>query len=128
MDEALVEALTTLTCEHREVVLLRFVSDLSLEQVAEVARRTNAATRTMGVALTAGVVPHAGEPSFTLADDEVEIGIGIHGEPGRERVPLEPVDRIVDRLLRRRHHGRLEGPAALVGATREPSGPGTDAQ
>jgi dihydroxyacetone kinase-like protein len=71
----------------------------SLEQVAEVARRTNAATRTMGVALTAGVVPHAGEPSFTLADDEVEIGIGIHGEPGRERVPLEPVDRIVDRLL-----------------------------
>ena len=71
----------------------------SLEQVAEVARRTNAATRTMGVALTAGVVPHAGEPSFTLADDEIEIGIGIHGEPGRERVPLEPVDRIVDRLL-----------------------------
>ncbi|MBD8727869.1 dihydroxyacetone kinase subunit DhaK [Frigoribacterium sp. CFBP 13707] len=71
----------------------------SLEQVAEIARRTNAATRTMGVALTAGVVPHAGEPSFTLADDEVEIGIGIHGEPGRERVPLEPVDRIVDRLL-----------------------------
>ncbi len=71
----------------------------SLDAVAEVARRTNAATRSMGVALTAGTVPHAGEPSFTLADDEVEIGIGIHGEPGRERIPLEPVDAIVDRLL-----------------------------
>lgn len=53
----------------------------------------------MGVALTPCVVPHAGEPSFTLADDEIEIGIGIHGEPGRERIKLEPADAIVDRLL-----------------------------
>jgi dihydroxyacetone kinase-like protein len=44
-------------------------------------------------------VPHAGEPSFTLADDEIEIGIGIHGEPGRERVKLEPADGLVERLL-----------------------------
>ena len=71
----------------------------SLDAVAEIALRTNAATRSMGVALAAGTVPHAGEPSFTLADDEIEIGIGIHGEPGRERIPLEPVDAIVDRLL-----------------------------
>jgi dihydroxyacetone kinase-like protein len=49
--------------------------------------------------LTPCVVPHAGEPSFVLADDEIEIGIGIHGEPGRERIHLEPADQIVDRLL-----------------------------
>jgi len=70
-----------------------------LAAVADVARRTNAATRSMGVALAAGTVPHAGQPGFTLADDEIEIGIGIHGEPGRERIPVEPVDAIVDRLL-----------------------------
>jgi dihydroxyacetone kinase-like protein len=71
----------------------------SLDQVADIATRVNAQTRSMGVALTPCVVPHAGEPSFTLADDEIEIGIGIHGEPGRERIRLEPADQIVDRLL-----------------------------
>ena len=53
----------------------------------------------MGLALTPCVVPHAGEPSFTLADDEIEIGIGIHGEPGRERVKLESANGLVERLL-----------------------------
>lgn len=71
----------------------------SLDAVADIATRVNAQTRSMGVALTPCVVPHAGEPSFTLADDEIEIGIGIHGEPGRERIRLEPADQIVDRLL-----------------------------
>ncbi|WP_108252256.1 dihydroxyacetone kinase subunit DhaK [Planctomonas deserti] len=70
-----------------------------LDSVAAIATRVNAQARSMGVALTPSTVPHAGEPSFTLADDEVEIGIGIHGEPGRERIPLEPADAIVDRLL-----------------------------
>ncbi|GAA4264603.1 dihydroxyacetone kinase subunit DhaK [Frondihabitans peucedani] len=70
-----------------------------LDAVAAVATKANSVTRTMGVALQAGIVPHAGEPSFVLADDEIEIGIGIHGEPGRERVTLEPADRIVDRLI-----------------------------
>ncbi|MDO9398711.1 MAG: dihydroxyacetone kinase subunit DhaK [Herbiconiux sp.] len=70
-----------------------------LAAVAAVAERVNANVRTMGVALTPSVVPHAGEPSFELADDEIEIGIGIHGEPGRARIPLEPADAIVDRLL-----------------------------
>jgi phosphoenolpyruvate---glycerone phosphotransferase subunit DhaK len=59
----------------------------------------NANARSMGLALTPCIVPHAGEPSFTLAEDEIEIGIGIHGEPGRERVKLEPADRLVERLL-----------------------------
>ncbi|MEY2848884.1 MAG: dihydroxyacetone kinase, N-terminal domain [Actinomycetota bacterium] len=70
-----------------------------LDAVAAIAARVNANARSMGVALTPCTVPHAGEPSFTLADDEIEIGIGIHGEPGRERIKLEPADAIVDRLL-----------------------------
>ena len=70
-----------------------------LDAVAAVATQVISQVRTMGVALTPCVVPHAGEPSFTLADDEIEIGIGIHGEPGRERIRMEPADAIVDRIL-----------------------------
>jgi dihydroxyacetone kinase-like protein len=70
-----------------------------LDAVAALCERVNAGVRSMGMALTPCTVPHAGEPTFTLAEDEMEIGIGIHGEPGRERVTLEPADRIVDRLL-----------------------------
>jgi len=71
----------------------------SLDEVAALAEKVVAQARSMGVALTPSVVPHAGEPSFTLADDEIEIGIGIHGEPGRAKISLEPADQIVDRLL-----------------------------
>lgn len=71
----------------------------NLQAVGDIAERVIAQVRSMGVALTPCVVPHAGEPSFTLADDEIEIGIGIHGEPGRERIKLEPADAIVDRIL-----------------------------
>ncbi len=70
-----------------------------LEAVAAMAEKVNGQVRSMGVALAPCTVPHAGEPSFTLADDEIEIGIGIHGEPGRERIALEPADAIVDRIL-----------------------------
>jgi dihydroxyacetone kinase-like protein len=70
-----------------------------LQGVGDIAERVVAGVRSMGVALTPCVVPHAGEPSFTLGDDEIEIGIGIHGEPGRERIKLEPADAIVDRIL-----------------------------
>lgn len=70
-----------------------------LAAVVAVAEKVIAQVRSMGVALMPCVVPHAGEPSFTLADDEIEIGIGIHGEPGRARIKLEPADAIVDRLL-----------------------------
>jgi dihydroxyacetone kinase-like protein len=71
----------------------------SLDQVTDLCRRVNASVRSMGMALTPCTVPAAGEPSFTLAEDEMEIGIGIHGEPGRERMKVEPADRVVDRLL-----------------------------
>ncbi|GAB3544089.1 dihydroxyacetone kinase-like protein [Actinopolyspora lacussalsi] len=65
----------------------------------EIAERVSAGVRSMGMALTAPTVPHVGEPSFELADYEMEIGVGIHAEPGRERVELESADRIVRRLL-----------------------------
>ncbi len=52
----------------------------------------------MGMALTSCIVPAAGKPTFELGDDEMEIGIGIHGEPGRERVKLTPSAEIVERL------------------------------
>ncbi|MGE5635584.1 MAG: dihydroxyacetone kinase subunit DhaK [Nocardioidaceae bacterium] len=69
-----------------------------LAEVAEICQRANAQGRSMGMALTPCVTPSSGEPSFDLPDDEMEIGIGIHGEPGRERVKLEPAARIVERL------------------------------
>jgi dihydroxyacetone kinase-like protein len=70
----------------------------SLDEVAAVAERVNDNVRSMGLALTPCIVPHAGEPSFTLADDEMEIGIGIHGEPGRYRESLTPATEVVERL------------------------------
>jgi dihydroxyacetone kinase-like protein len=70
----------------------------SLKEVADICRRVNAQGRSMGMALTPCVTPGSGEPSFTLADDEMEIGIGIHGEPGRYREKLAPAHDVVDRL------------------------------
>ncbi|WP_144663175.1 dihydroxyacetone kinase subunit DhaK [Paenarthrobacter nicotinovorans] len=70
-----------------------------LDAVTAIAERVVANVRTMGVALSGCTVPHAGTPSFELADDEIEIGIGIHGEPGRHRIALENADAITDRLL-----------------------------
>jgi phosphoenolpyruvate---glycerone phosphotransferase subunit DhaK len=69
-----------------------------LTEVAEICRRVNAQGRSMGMALTPCITPSAGEPNFTLADDEMEIGIGIHGEPGRERMKIEPAAKVVERL------------------------------
>ncbi len=70
-----------------------------LDAVVAVAERTAAAVRTMGIALTAPTVPAAGRPSFDLEDDEVEVGIGIHGEPGRRRVKAVSADETADLLL-----------------------------
>ncbi|NNU27342.1 dihydroxyacetone kinase subunit DhaK [Isoptericola sediminis] len=71
----------------------------SLAEVAALAERVVAGVRSMGVALTACTVPHVGRPSFDLADDEVEIGIGIHGEPGRQRVQAAGASDITRRLV-----------------------------
>ena len=70
----------------------------SLAEVAEVCRTVNGQGRSMGMALTPCVTPSSGEPSFELAEDEMEIGIGIHGEPGRYREPIGSAAQIVDRL------------------------------
>jgi dihydroxyacetone kinase-like protein len=70
----------------------------SLAEVADLCRKVNANGRSMGMALTSCTVPAAGTPTFELGDDEIEIGIGIHGEPGRERRNLAPADEIVDLL------------------------------
>jgi phosphoenolpyruvate---glycerone phosphotransferase subunit DhaK len=71
----------------------------SLAEVTQTAAKVNANGRSMGMALTSCVVPAAGTPTFELGGDEMEIGIGIHGEPGRRRVPLAPVDEIAEMLL-----------------------------
>jgi dihydroxyacetone kinase-like protein len=69
-----------------------------LKEVAEIARHVNSNGRSMGMALTSCTVPAAGKPTFELGDDEMEIGIGIHGEPGRERMKLKPVHDIVEMM------------------------------
>ncbi|HZJ28505.1 MAG TPA: dihydroxyacetone kinase subunit DhaK, partial [Solirubrobacterales bacterium] len=66
-----------------------------LAAVAELCRRVNAEGRSMGMALTSCTVPAAGKPTFELGEQEMEIGIGIHGEPGRERLPLAPAREVV---------------------------------
>ena len=70
-----------------------------LSQVADVCRKVNHNGRSMGMALTSCTVPHAGKPTFNLPEDEMEIGIGIHGEPGRTRMKLRPADEIVALLI-----------------------------
>jgi phosphoenolpyruvate---glycerone phosphotransferase subunit DhaK len=69
-----------------------------LAQVAALARKVNNQGRSMGMALTSCIVPAAGKPTFDIGDDEMEIGIGIHGEPGRRRVKLAPADDITEML------------------------------
>lgn len=71
----------------------------SLQEVAEAARAAVAATRSMGVGLSPTILPAAGQPTFELDDGEMEIGIGIHGEPGTRRGALESADAVVEQLL-----------------------------
>ncbi|KAB8139777.1 dihydroxyacetone kinase subunit DhaK [Chloroflexia bacterium SDU3-3] len=70
----------------------------NLEEVKRIAEKVNALGRSMGMALTSCTVPHAGKPTFELGENEMEIGIGIHGEPGRRRVPLQDAASITEML------------------------------
>ncbi len=70
-----------------------------LAKVADLCRKVNANGRSMGMALTSCTVPAAGKPTFELGDDEMEIGIGIHGEPGRTRMKLAPAAQIAELLV-----------------------------
>jgi dihydroxyacetone kinase-like protein len=71
----------------------------SLAQLKALGDQVNRRTRSMGVALTSCTVPAAGKPTFTLGEDEMEIGVGIHGEPGRRRVKLSSADTIADEMV-----------------------------
>jgi len=71
----------------------------SLDEIAAICQKVNENVRSMGMALTPCMVPAAGQPSFELGENEMEIGIGIHGEPGRRRVPLASADEIAEMLV-----------------------------
>jgi dihydroxyacetone kinase-like protein len=71
----------------------------SLKEVAALCHKVNGQGRSMGMALTSCTVPHVGKPTFELPEDEMEIGIGIHGEPGRHRMKLKSADEITEMLL-----------------------------
>ena len=71
----------------------------NLETLQALGQRVNAQTRSMGVALTSCTVPAAGKPTFKLAEDEMEMGVGIHGEPGRRRVKLASADAIAEEMM-----------------------------
>ncbi len=70
-----------------------------LDTLHALAERIAATGRSMGIALSGATVPAAGSPTFELADDEIEWGVGIHGEPGRERQAMAPVAELAERLV-----------------------------
>jgi dihydroxyacetone kinase-like protein len=70
-----------------------------LSALAALGTRANLATRSMGVALTSCTVPAAGRPTFVIAEDEIEVGVGIHGEPGRRREKLQGADALADEMV-----------------------------
>ncbi len=74
-------------------------SGASLAELQQLGKDVNNATRSMGVALTSCTVPAAGKPTFSIGDDEMEMGVGIHGEPGRRRVKLAKADAIAEEMV-----------------------------
>lgn len=72
---------------------------MDLQSCSQLGEEVNARTRSMGVALTSCTVPAAGTPTFTLAADEMEMGVGIHGEPGRKRVKLARAGALADEMV-----------------------------
>ena len=72
---------------------------MDLDNVKRIAEKASWNTRTMGVALTPCVVPRVGHAGFSIADDEMEIGMGIHGETGIRRGKIEPADQITEEMM-----------------------------
>nr|WP_194717046.1 dihydroxyacetone kinase subunit DhaK [Microbacterium sp. CFBP 13617] len=99
-----------------KIVGARAEEGADLAAVADLARRVAAAGRSMGVALTSCTVPAAGRPTFELPDDEMEVGVGIHGEPGRSRVKLASAHEIAALLVDPIVHdfGEPVGPAIVL--------------
>tara|TARA_B100001996_G_scaffold239700_1_gene185290 strand:- start:34 stop:1029 length:996 start_codon:yes stop_codon:yes gene_type:complete len=73
----------------------------SLDEVFKTASEVNNNIRTLGVALSPCILPEAGKPTFEISNDEIEIGMGIHGEPGIKREKLKPANELVDDLYKR---------------------------
>jgi dihydroxyacetone kinase len=71
-----------------------------LPDVAAAAEKANENTSSMGVALTSCIIPASGKPIFNIGDDEMELGMGVHGEPGMERGPLRPASEVAEFLVR----------------------------
>ncbi|PBB20976.1 dihydroxyacetone kinase subunit DhaK [Mesorhizobium sp. WSM4313] len=89
---------------------------MALPDLKALGDRVNAATRSMGVALTSGTVPAAGKPTFEIGDGEMEFGVGIHGEPGRRRDKLKSADAIAEEVcaaIAGDFGDRAKGPALL---------------
>jgi len=90
----------------------------SLSEVADLARRVNDQGRSMGMALTSCTVPSAGKPTFDLSDTDMEVGVGIHGEPGRQRLPAAPAKDVaallVDPILQDLPYGQGDSVIAFV--------------
>jgi len=89
---------------------------MDLKSCAELGTEVNAKTKSIGVALTSCTVPAAGTPTFALGDDEMEMGVGIHGEPGRRRIKLATADAIADQMVSAiisDYGGKASGPALL---------------
>ena len=84
----------------------------SLAELKALGDKVNGQTRSMGVALTSCTVPAAGKPTFVLAEDEMELGVGIHGEPGRRRVKLSSADTIADEMVGAIVNDLAPGPGA----------------
>ncbi len=72
---------------------------MNLKGLKALGDRVNRATRSMGVALTSCTVPAKGKPTFAIGDDEMEVGVGIHGEAGRQRMKLKAADEVVEELI-----------------------------
>ena len=73
---------------------------MGLAEIKALCERVNANVRSIGLALTSCTVPHAGKPTFDLPEDEMEFGVGIHGEPGRQRMKLVPADEATEMLMK----------------------------
>lgn len=82
---------------------------MDIDSVRKIAEKVNANVKSMGMAITPCIVPEAGKPSFTLGENEMEIGMGIHGEPGTHREELKSANEIVDHLL-----GKIFGNLSLA--------------
>lgn len=78
-----------------KIVCAKAEQGASLEELVELANRVNANVRSMGFGLTSCTTPAKGAPTFEIGDDEMEIGVGLHGEPGRQRTKLQTADEIV---------------------------------